>query len=750
MQNLVGLKDEMEMEVDDQLGYPRAYAKLCTNIDFQMPYSKGPPYTYLPYTLNTLNMEKVRELNQLFPVTSPVDTDPPNTEKYIDVIWKQLDHLGNAGFDPAKFRVDPYGNVLYFHADPASPLAWEVDHWFPRSRGGKTVPSNSRPVQWQVKQAKQNKLEFLVPWWDLQLGVSVNQFLSIFASKNADFRQRAFSSMFYSGKSEQLHEVMVVESHTWPQHFLRKKRQLGLAPAAIVRVQKDKDVDGILGILNTKESILNGTPASRGWKVEEDETYSIRIPKFRPSYSKENGEFENGFKVQKNDQYCLKGGVWEMKENMGDYYNSKNAFFRAKQKELDLKLKGEEVRKWQEISQLDQELNEMQRINEAERLALEDLEFVLIKQRRRTEKQRRLAETQASYKQCLEKMIRDTMHQNVVYKEQARLSQAACHALMARLESLKADSDMSERDVLKKFKQREEVKELLRPYSEQVRKRVREDDTASCSKIPVKKEVRKMRSSCPSAIPSTGSGDKGKESIPLLKHAGALEETSLLFKNMEKNSKRIQKELREFLEEDLEASRIEAQKQQQEEKRGVMTDGYESVGDNDKHDEIDEALDQVLSMQHQVVVARADAADEEDERVRQIGKANLDKWLQMLLQNTESGTLTDAGQGKPQLEIEEEEEGFDAFQTTPHRSTLIRGNTEQIRSPSTVAMKANAELRKTSDAQLHTDGIKTKMEMQRNAKQLLQSKGKEECRLKRNASARRPSSPSLWGARKTR
>lgn len=54
--------------------------------------------------------------------------------------------------------------------------------------GGKTVPSNSRPVQWQVKQAKQNKLEFLVPWWDLQLGVSVNQFLSIFASKNADFR----------------------------------------------------------------------------------------------------------------------------------------------------------------------------------------------------------------------------------------------------------------------------------------------------------------------------------------------------------------------------------------------------------------------------------------------------------------------------------------------------------------------------------------------------------------------------------
>lgn len=50
------------------------------------------------------------------------------------------------------------------------------------------MPSNLRIVQWQVSRKKQNKLEFLMPWWDLQLGVSVNQFLSIFASKNADFR----------------------------------------------------------------------------------------------------------------------------------------------------------------------------------------------------------------------------------------------------------------------------------------------------------------------------------------------------------------------------------------------------------------------------------------------------------------------------------------------------------------------------------------------------------------------------------
>ena len=39
----------------------------------------------------------------------------------------------NAGFDPEEIRVDPYGNVLYYHADSASPLAWDIDHWFPCS-----------------------------------------------------------------------------------------------------------------------------------------------------------------------------------------------------------------------------------------------------------------------------------------------------------------------------------------------------------------------------------------------------------------------------------------------------------------------------------------------------------------------------------------------------------------------------------------------------------------------------------------
>nr|AAT58844.1 hypothetical protein [Oryza sativa Japonica Group] len=54
-----------------------------------------------------------------------------NPRGFVNLLCKQLDHLGNARFDPALFRVDAYGNVLYLHADTASPLAWDIDHWFP-------------------------------------------------------------------------------------------------------------------------------------------------------------------------------------------------------------------------------------------------------------------------------------------------------------------------------------------------------------------------------------------------------------------------------------------------------------------------------------------------------------------------------------------------------------------------------------------------------------------------------------------
>ena len=77
--------------------------------------------------------------------------------------------------------------------------------------------TNLRIVQWQANQRKKNRLEFLVPWWDLQHGCSINQFLSAFASKNADFRYKSSNlrkihpqmcpllTLRCSGKSQHLH-----------------------------------------------------------------------------------------------------------------------------------------------------------------------------------------------------------------------------------------------------------------------------------------------------------------------------------------------------------------------------------------------------------------------------------------------------------------------------------------------------------------------------------------------------------------
>lgn len=72
----------------------------------------------------------------------------------------------------------------------------------------------------------------------------------------------------------------------------------------------------------------------------------------------------------------------------------------------------EETQKMQtEIQKLDEEVSDLRRKNDEEKLAIQDLELELIKRRRRAEKCRRLAEAQSSYRIMLEKMIRDAMHQ---------------------------------------------------------------------------------------------------------------------------------------------------------------------------------------------------------------------------------------------------------------------------------------------------------------------------------------------------
>lgn len=438
---------EEEKAVDDALGYPKAYARLCRGGGgaVGLPYSHGPPHVFLPYVLQPHEALRGKDLNDMFPVTDAEAPPTANPRGFANLLWKQLDHLGNAGFDPALFRVDAYGNVLYLHADSASPLAWDIDHWFPCARGGKTVPSNLRIMQWQVCRKKQNKLEFLMPWWDLQLGVSVNQFLSIFASKNSDFRNRAFAYLFTHGASEELSSLQVVEAHAFPQHFSEMKTKVGLAPAAIVSSRGSDN--SVLKSLDANRPIRPSYPLIAAKKFTGERDENVHLSGQGPNSTKENNNPD------------------------ADGYIS-NPYLSIAMARDSLRQREEAKKQQAELAELENEANELRQKNEEERVAIQGLEALLIKRRRRVEKCRRLAEAQSNYKAVLEKMIRDAMHQSVVYKEQLRLNQAATSTLMARLEAQRAMCDSSEGELRKKYQQRDDLERQIKPE----RKRYRVDD----------------------------------------------------------------------------------------------------------------------------------------------------------------------------------------------------------------------------------------------------------------------------------
>ncbi|KAK8971109.1 hypothetical protein KSP40_PGU010659 [Platanthera guangdongensis] len=160
------------------------------------PLAHGPPLAFIPYDFRSQEASRAMELSQMFPIIDPDARPSSNPKSYAYLLWEKFDHLGNAGFHPELFRVDVFGNILYRQADSASPLAWPIDHWFPCSRGGRTLLKNLRILQWQVCRKKKRKLDLIISWWDLQLRISVNQFLTMFASRNSNFRGRAFSFLF--------------------------------------------------------------------------------------------------------------------------------------------------------------------------------------------------------------------------------------------------------------------------------------------------------------------------------------------------------------------------------------------------------------------------------------------------------------------------------------------------------------------------------------------------------------------------
>ncbi|CAL9061096.1 unnamed protein product [Musa banksii] len=667
---------EEEMAVDEGLGYPKAYAKLCRSPSVLSAYAQGPPFAFLPYTLQPQEALRARDWSQMFPVTDPEAIPSVNHRGFVNLLWKQLDHLGNAGFDPALFRVDTYGNVLYLHADSASPLAWDIDHWFPCSRGGRTAPSNLRLLQWQVWKKKHNKLEFLIPWWDLQLGISVNQFLSIFASRNSDFRSRAFSFLFCDGGSEELNALQAVESHHFPQHFIEMERQVGLGPAAIVSSRRSFDASVLRPIdanrhlrhnypllgqcpcllllsllfLHKSDSKLMIIAAARKFTREEEDAHSMATHSYKPLVSKEN--------TNPDMDTC-----------------DSNPYLSIAMARDSLRQREEAKKKQAEISRLEDELNELKQKNEEDRVALQELETLLVKRRRRVEKCRRLAEAQSSYKALLEKMIRDAMHQSVVYKEQVRLNQTATSALMARLEAQRALCDSSEKELRRKFKQRDEIEKQIRPVWE-LRKRSRMDETLLeegrnesirllCTRRtrtnPLTKELRKFLEEEQKASEAGLSlGEDGGEETEESATTGSSQKEKPAVPQSQKNEEAeehrsvIDEKLKQLATSDGHLSQTSESEQQSFLHRGSQEEaeeGYKASGAgndimllNDKPRDVaaeEKVKPPILKIK--IPKPRSPRKEEEEEdgddgNSNQIGKRNVDKWLEILLDGFEEGS----------------------------------------------------------------------------------------------------------------
>lgn len=295
----------------------------------------------------------------------------------------------------------------------------------------------------------------------------------------------------------------------------------------------------------------------------------------------------------------------------------------------------------------------------------------------------------------------------MIYKEQLRLNQAASNALMARLEAQKAICDAAEKDLYQKYRQRDELEKQLRPEHEQARKRSRMDNM-------------------------------------LLEETD--NKTPTLFLPGIKPKTPTHKELRLFLEEEQRASESALSPNgEQKQKEIDVAMAMEKPGEHDdkaivpleegslitqrlENLEIGEAKrhDKLFPFMHE-----SDVEEEEDEESRkQRGKGNVEKWLQILLEeeNQEDADLQD-----------EDESGTSK---TREISTKPNANSPQKE----VEVSTTTEEQNKEERIVGTEGSKAEKEVSNEECEKNEQSGKE-IKFTRSNSARIfrriPSSPSL-------
>lgn len=73
-------------------------------------------------------------------------------------VWSKAKRV--RGKDPAKYRRDPYGNIIYKASHgKSSAMGWDVDHIRPKSRGGSNSMRNLQALNSSVNRSKGGSLK---------------------------------------------------------------------------------------------------------------------------------------------------------------------------------------------------------------------------------------------------------------------------------------------------------------------------------------------------------------------------------------------------------------------------------------------------------------------------------------------------------------------------------------------------------------------------------------------------------------
>ncbi|GAB4842035.1 hypothetical protein Ancab_011995 [Ancistrocladus abbreviatus] len=186
------------MVVDQRLGYPRVYAKLCRDRG-QSPYSHGPPFTFTPYSLQPLQGLRAKELDAMFPIIDPGAKPNQQGQTLCQSLVEAIQHLGGRTYCPWKSENTP------------------------------TACLQEEPHQ-------------------------TGNFSSMVGSANG-----AFCLLFSGGENEELNDSQTVDSHNFPQPLMESKEDLGLAPVTIVATQNESSAARKSnGVLNENENPRHG------------------------------------------------------------------------------------------------------------------------------------------------------------------------------------------------------------------------------------------------------------------------------------------------------------------------------------------------------------------------------------------------------------------------------------------------------------------------------------------------------------